>query len=212
MSKTHYSGTTSQTLTENPLVRSCSLSLSAPQPFPTAERTWCGATGSAKVLSQLRRDHDNIRAVLRTLADQLDVLCLAGRSEYLLMLDALDYTSNYPNRFHHPNEARLFDALATRSGRAKSNTQLVLEEHVRLTTLSRALIYQVDQILAEATVNRSCLAACAWEYIALQRQHMTFEEKVIFPMLEEVFAPQDWDYFEHTLAFPSVPFPAREDC
>ena len=92
--------------------------------------------------------------------------------------------------------------VAARSAQARSNADLLLEEHVRLSALNRALTQQVGQILAEAVVNKSRLAACAWEYIAAQRQHMTFEEKVMFPMLEKTFAPSDWDYFERTLPFP----------
>jgi hemerythrin-like domain-containing protein len=212
MIKAHYTGITGSPRTDDPPIPQGFAAQRDSEAFSRSQRTWCNASGPEKILSLLRRDHDSMRTALRVLADQLDVFCLAGRPEYLFMLEALDYAGNYPNRFHHPNETRLFAALAARSAQAKSNAQVLLDEHVRLTTLSRALTQQVDQILAEAVVNRSRLAACAWEYIAAKRQHMTFEEKVMFPMLEKTFTPSDWGYFERALPFPGAHLAGSEIC
>ena len=210
MNNTQDRGNARRTRAHDPLYAIRPMVPTASRPYADAERTRNNPSDSATILNRLRHDHADLRAVMHTLADHLDVLCLAGRPEYLFMLEALKYAGDYPNRVHHANEVCLFDALAARSARAQSKTALVHEQHLRLTALGRALKCQVDQILADARVNKNRLATCAWEYIALQRQHMTFEEKVIFPLLEGAFTSSDWDYFERTLTFPSRPFLPRE--
>lgn len=145
-----------------------------------------------------------MRAVLRLPSNELEVLCLAARREYLVMLELLHYTNNHARRFHHPREARLFASPAERSPAARPHIQSLLDEHLRLATMTRTLTEYVHDSLADAAINTRRLASCAWDYIALQRQHMAFEEKVIFPQLERTFCSQDWAQFECTLPSPDA--------
>ena len=212
MTKAQHSGSPARHQTEQPLFPGEVATPLTTDHCRAPQRSWYSSGGPERILSLLRQDHNRTRSILQMLANQLDVFCLAGRPEYLFMLEALRHAGNYPNRFHYPNEARLFAALAARSVEARDQTQVVLEEHVRLTALCSALRQQVEQLLTEVLASKSRVATRAWEYIALQRQHMSFEEKVIFPMLERTFEPSDWTYFERILPFPGDPLggPLRE--
>ncbi|MEX2962958.1 hemerythrin domain-containing protein [Microbulbifer sp. TYP-18] len=143
---------------------------------------------------QLCRDHHNMQLLLDAVERLLADLDRRDRSPSTLslILDALDYISVYPDRWHHPLEDLAMARLMEKSINCSAEILTVREEHKAIaaaTSHTAALFYAVANDVA---VERSQLLRAAENYLELQRQHMQRENTHIFPQLEQLLTEEDW--------------------
>lgn len=143
---------------------------------------------------RLRDDHRHLLRVLAVLEAQIDALGRAEDVDFDLMLDAMTYITEFPNRLHHPVEDVLFDQLAERDAAAAAACREQIAEHERLFHDSAAFYGLLEAIqMDEATLTRDQLRADGHAFIEAQRAHLTREEVELLPLAERVLDTADWD-------------------
>lgn len=143
---------------------------------------------------RLREDHRHLQQVLAVLEAQIEALGRAEDVDFDLMLDAMTYITEFPNRLHHPVEDVLFEQLARREPGAATACREQIAEHERLFHDSAALYGLLEAIqMDEATLTRDRLLADGRAFIAAQRAHLTREEAELLPLAERVLDRADWD-------------------
>lgn len=143
-------------------------------------------------IEQLKRDHANMRHLLGILESELEKYQKGQVPDFDLLLSIMDYTRNYPDRCHHPNEDRIYDRLVDRVPASGTLVGNLHREHEQLSQLTRKFSELLLNVTRDAEVPRAWFETTARNYIAAVRQHMTREEDVFFPMAIRLLLPEDW--------------------
>lgn len=154
---------------------------------------------------RLHDDHRRLTQVLGVLEAQIDRLARAEDVDFDLMLDAMTYITDFPNRLHHPVEDVLFARLAAADSTAADACQAQIAEHERLFHDSAAFYGLLEAVqMNEATLMRDRLVGAGREFIAAQRAHLLREERELLPRAEQRLAAQ-WDIAAETASAVNDP-------
>jgi hemerythrin-like domain-containing protein len=155
---------------------------------------------------RLHDDHRRLTQVLGVLEAQIDRLARAEEIDFDLMLDAMTYITEFPNRLHHPVEDVLFARLAAIDPTASGACLTQIAEHERLFHDSAAFYALLEAVqMDEATLMRDRLAGAGREFIAAQRAHLLREEGELLPRVEQQLSDADWDSAARTASTVSDP-------
>lgn len=142
------------------------------------------------IIEQIRDEHRNMAKLLDALERQIAVFSEGGSPDYEVIVGAMDYFLDYPDRCHHPKEDLLARKLLEGTDTA-SPLQKLEAQHEELGILTRRFAQLVRRVLDEAELSRSDLTRAASEFIATQRHHMEMEEEHFLPLAEAALSPED---------------------
>ena len=135
----------------------------------------------ARVLQQLLRDHANMAKLLDLLDAQLLLFDAGGSPDYNLIMDIMDYTSNFLDRCHHPTEDLVFRRLMRRDPGSRQVVETLLQDHQALAQLTYQIAEALTTVVLDADMPREQIAHLAWEYVDVNRRHMEKEEATVLP-------------------------------
>ena len=144
------------------------------------------------MLKRLRQDHKNISVLVNILAINLSRLEEGLAVNYQAMGEVVEYMQSYAEHSHHPVEDIIYEFMLLKMPQLGYSAQLA-NEHLALSQATEALNTSLKHILADIPVTTSRLQAQLQSYIALQRQHMQFEEQQVFPLLSVHLDESDWE-------------------
>ncbi|MGD8644488.1 MAG: hemerythrin domain-containing protein [Chromatiales bacterium] len=146
------------------------------------------------ILDSLHRDHKYFAKLLDFLSEQLELVQNEGIPDFELLLDVVDYIESYPDLVHHPKEDLIFAYFLQHHGGADAVVvESLMEEHRELKGLTASLRSSLEGILHDAPLQRESLAQQLSAFLDRQWKHLNAEEASVFPMLDRVMAPNDWD-------------------
>ncbi len=146
----------------------------------------------SQVMEQLRTDHLNMARLISVLDLEMRTLEGAGAPDFELMLDILDYALNYPELCHHPQEDLVYRRLMERDPVSSEVVEDLLEEHEKLTAITKEFAELLRGITLDGEVPREKLGALGREYVAVHRRHIEREEITVFPLAEKALREEDW--------------------
>lgn len=149
-------------------------------------------------LDKLKDDHKLIRRFLDNLYLAHEFLVERESVPASVFDKTLDFSKNFMNKFHHYREEYvLFMKLAEKKG-GSIDPQIVSlrDQHER----SRNLVSQIKEALPAYKkgdeVGTTRLAENVGYYVSLERQHVSRENHVFYPMAEEVFSADEMAEFD----------------
>ena len=150
------------------------------------------------LLQKLHEEHKDMARLLFALRSQIDSYCQHQSSNVSLILDALDYVSTYPERWHHPFEDVIFKRLLEYPLSPGERTVVndTLLDHDRLEVVTAELSQAFRNVSYDIAVPISVLQLKAGEYLELQLRHLDIEELEIYPLAMEYLTEDDWDELE----------------
>ena len=155
---------------------------------------------------RLHDDHRRLTQVLDVLEAQIDRVARAEDADLDLMLEAMTYITDFPNRLHHPVEDVLFKCLAAIDPASADLCQEQIAEHERLFHDSAALYGLLEAIqLDEAMAPRDHLVHAGQEFVAAQRAHLLREEHDLLPRAQLRLGSAQWDIAAQTASAVSDP-------
>lgn len=150
------------------------------------------------MLDILHQDHINISKLLDILRGALTALRHEDAVRFDLLKDALCYLSEVSDTRHHPREDLIYEYYATyRCAEPMSVTSQLKEQHQLIVTSGKALREMVDMILMDAVLPLEHVANALEGFVALQQQHLDYEEGTVFPLLRQALNEDDWRHLEH---------------
>lgn len=142
---------------------------------------------------QLVDDHRHLRQLLRFLRDEVDRYDDAMQeTDIALVVEALDYMSNYPQAFHHPLEEAAFDYMAERDIGDDEVVATIREQHRELERETTELARLFDMIYNDHIVPVDRIKSALNKYLDLQFRHIETEDEEIFPVFEQELSDRDW--------------------
>ncbi len=164
------------------------------------------------ILQLLQRDHVNISRLLRVFEDQLTAFEAAETVDYDVIVDILDYCRSYPDRYHHPLEDRVLDALRSRDREAAEQVGDLAEQHAALAAETDAALSLFLDARNGKEIARDDLIRTARAFLSHYEQHIAAEDGFFFPAAEKALGEQDWQDLENAWDGPSDPvFGDREE-
>jgi hemerythrin-like domain-containing protein len=153
------------------------------------------------MLDILHHDHINISKLLDVLRNTLSALRSEELVRFDLLKDALSYLSEVSDNRHHPREDLIYDYyVAYRCSDPTSVTSMLTDQHKLIVTSGKELREMVDMILMDAVIPLDHVANALEQFIALQQQHLDYEEGTVFPRLRQTLTEDDWRHLEHNWA------------
>ena len=137
-------------------------------------------------------EHANFSRLLDLLERQLARFHEGEQPDYGIMLDAIGYLREGPDRFHHPREDVMFAQLARRDPSMRIPINRLLQEHRVIAVAGEELRARLEDVVAGSVVARASLEAAAAVYLTYYRYHLFAQERDIMPRAEQALTPQDW--------------------
>lgn len=138
------------------------------------------------VLEGLRRDHGNFKMLLSAFERELKVFDTGGRPDYELIDDILRYSLDFPDQEHHKTEEFLARRLLREHAGIRAILENIAREHQDLRYAGMEVLTRLEAILNEEPVDREGFVRLCRSFIDDHRNHMTREEKILFPLVEEM--------------------------
>ncbi|MCC7413968.1 MAG: hemerythrin domain-containing protein [Gammaproteobacteria bacterium] len=155
-------------------------------------------------LKKFRAEHVDFRRLLGIVEEEVQTLAMAGRPDYAILLDAMDYMTQYPDRFHHPVEDFVFAHLAQQQPQVRAAVDELHAEHRAIAASGTALRQRLEAVVNGALMPRAALLEPASEYVRVFHAHMEREERLLLPLAERALDAGD-------LAQIELPAPDHED-
>ncbi len=146
----------------------------------------------SRVLSQLRKDHENQAALIDLLERQIVGFGRGERTDYEIVKGVLDYCLSYPEQYHHPREDRVYLILRQRRPDLADAIGQLVREHDELAALTRGVAHAVAQVLADTEGPQKWFGTVALRFVRTYRDHMDREDGDMFPAAERCLTPADW--------------------
>lgn len=156
---------------------------------------------AAPAVGLLLAEHRRFAQLLGLLERELDVFRDGGEPDYDLLRDLFYYLTNYPDRFHHPAEDRLFGKLAEQAPHARACVNELQALHRFIAASGVRFLGAIESMSAGTIVPRTAIEAPAREYLVHYREHMSLEARELIPLARTHLQPADWR--ELTAALPA---------
>ncbi len=150
----------------------------------------------SNVIAALYRDHANIAKLLELLESEILAIEVGKTPDYPLLQDIMRYMTQYPDRFHHPIEDFIFARLVKRDAGARADVDDLLEEHIAIGLAGQNFDKLLRTSHADSVAVREQLGVAGFAYIRALREHMSKEEKKLFPLAMEILTKEDWQVID----------------
>jgi hemerythrin-like domain-containing protein len=142
-------------------------------------------------LERLRLDHQNFQRLLQLMTHELDQVEALEREDIELMQEIMHYITRYSDQVHHPTEDLIYERMATRSPECRESLAGVPRDHASLAEEGVAFAETLRNAVEGALVLRDELLAQGRHYVDHLTEHMTLEERHLFPMAAQVLEESD---------------------
>lgn len=146
-----------------------------------------------KQILKWKAEHVDFLRLLDLLELQISLFHEGATPSYDLMLDIVYYLTHFADKFHHPREDVAIGKLSERDPSVRSLIRRVLGEHKVIASAGKQLVEQLEAVLNGALLTRESVDVAAATYITYYRHHMAREEQDLFPMVDKVLRPADWE-------------------
>lgn len=138
------------------------------------------------LIDEIYKDHIEFSKILDLLAEQLDIIHTGNSADYHLMLDAVSYIENYPEIAFIPIEDAVFKVLNENYNFVELNDAIkrLRADHHELKALTHKVHDYIDAALEDSIFEKKSFEQQLESCIQRQRDHMTAEENIIFPLLK----------------------------
>ncbi len=140
------------------------------------------------VLSELRRDHKNMAALLQRLESEADRVYADSGPDFELMHDIMRYMTEFPDAVHHPKENLLYARLKAVRPDLTAGFERISLDHRTIATMGLNLRERIASVTSESMVPRNALVSDCLRYVNTQRSHMQWEEIDLFRRCRELIA------------------------
>ena len=148
--------------------------------------------GISSLLADLRAEHRNMALLLNLLEVQTDRLLACEEPDYDLLHDIMIYMTSYTDTVHHPKEDLIYAYLKTVRPGIGDWLERIEEEHRDIRTLGTDLRNDIEAIESGTVMRRDLVVADLRQYLEKLRQHMSWEERDLFTLADDLQEEENW--------------------
>ena len=144
------------------------------------------------ILDSLAAQHRDLSALIGLLERQPSLEPDPAASHVGLLVDVLEYLTNFPDVSHHPLEDRIAERLVSRKALDAQLCEELEAQHARLARQGADLLRDMEGAMRRETVSLELVALNARLYAERLRHNIAFEELVLFPAAARHLDEADW--------------------
>lgn len=149
-------------------------------------------SGASNWIERLRLDHRRARALLKLITEQLDAEGDLVLEHALIVRDVMTYMRDFFDPAHHGIEESLFAGVRGMDAGFDGQVELLNEQHEHAFDESRGLLKLLDTAIADDEFSSYSEALQqAADYCERMAVHLEYEERFVFPRLEELLRDTD---------------------
>jgi hemerythrin-like domain-containing protein len=143
------------------------------------------------LMKALRAEHRHMRTVMQLFSEQLLAIEGGELVDTHVVYEIMHYMVTWPDRFHHPREDLIYSRVAEVDPHSADDVDTLQRDHDQTAKRGRAVLRDIERWrLGE--VDGTVVIKSGRDYIDNIYQHMTIEEKRVFPHIEATLSLQDW--------------------
>lgn len=159
-----------------------------------------------KVISNLRKEHENFKKLLNLLDTQLYLLRKEEEPDYQLMTDILCYMTQYADLVHHTKEEAIFYHVAERKPNVAENVAYIVKQHRMIEKYGASFYeYLKDIIGGQRIMQLNNIEKAGRLYSTTLRSHLNQENRDLFGLAEQLLNENDWKKIEASTQSKSDP-------
>lgn len=159
-----------------------------------------------QIMQELLSEHDHIRSILRHFKRELEKFAASEAPDYEVLEGSISYCREYLDKWHHPREDALFEAMQRRNAESAAALEEIGAQHGKIAaetaTLARIFADVRDRgavYLREELVNAGRTLGQSYD------DHLEWEEARFFPRAAEILTDADWLELAKLAAGPGDP-------
>lgn len=137
---------------------------------------------ATNLLDVILNDHANFRRVLDVLDEQIGKIEAMESVDYDLLLSVAEYLLDYPDRYHHPVEDLIVDALVRHNTAASRPAVLYRAEHDDIHDRAAEFSRMVSDVAADEPTRRAAFVEAGRQLSGALRDHLAREERHFIPL------------------------------
>lgn len=145
-----------------------------------------------RILQKITEEHRVIAKLLDIIEEQLGIVAQGETADFDLLRLVLRYTTEYPDRLHHPKEDVVFALVRKRAPEVAEAVDALMQEHAGIPGESARFARLVELMADDATMRRSLFVSEGRAYVAIQKRHMERENTVVLPAALAALSAEDW--------------------
>ncbi len=165
-----------------------------------------------KIQRQLHTDHYHLQRLLNCLSQEIDCYDHDGQQEadLAVILSALDYVHDYPDKWHHPTEDVIFNKLQEKDVEESNLIEQLKAEHQEIIQATNNIYDLFNMVAKDCIVPANQLLESARHYIDLQKRHIEKENECVYPLMNRLFTDQEWSTIAKEIKFQTDPVFANQ--
>ena len=148
-----------------------------------------------QVLATLQAEHRYMATLLLQLSDQLTALEQGDPVDSHILYEVMHYMTRFPDAFHHPREDMVYQRAGELDAGIADSVDTLQRDHDYLAKIGNQTLEAINRWRKGAAAANDVLKP-GREYISSLYRHMSTEEKLIFPQIEDLLSADDWRELE----------------
>lgn len=145
------------------------------------------------ILEILLAQHRDLARLINLLEQQPSLEPDPDAPHVGLLVDVLEYLTNFPDVTHHPLEDRIAERLLARQALEADLCAELEAQHARLAQQGAALLRDMEGAARRESMSMELVALNSRLYAERLRHNIAFEELVLFPRADRALDAQDWE-------------------
>ena len=164
-----------------------------------------------KLLDRLTQDHKHLGLLLNLFDKLLDDFRAGSDPDFELLGEMLEYMETYADVVHHPSEELIFQRVIDQRNQNYRVLQVLSNQHLVLSELTRYFRQAVQGIVHEEVVSREEFEVQGRDLIETLRKHLELEEAEAFPLARQALSDADWDALDDQVSHAIDPVFGERD-
>lgn len=143
------------------------------------------------LMKTLRAEHRHIASVMQLFTEQLQSIENGELVDTHIVYEIMDYMVGWPDRYHHPREDMIYCRVAELDPKAADEVDTLQRDHDQTATKGRKILRDIER-WRSGEVGGLAVVKSGRDYVDHMYEHMTVEEKIVFPHIESVLGSEDW--------------------
>jgi hemerythrin-like domain-containing protein len=145
---------------------------------------------SHDVVAALLVEHRHVARLLDVLEQQSEAAAGGAPIDRDALRSVMHYMTEFPDTYHHPREDAMFVRLAKRDPGLRKCIAAIERAHRTIGEAGKELLAAAQRAPGRRA-DESGLAARIRDYVGAQREHMTIEERDLFPRARQLLDAAD---------------------
>ena len=147
------------------------------------------------IVATLQAEHRYMATLVGQLDDQLTALEQGELVDHHVLYEVMHYMTHFPDAFHHPREDMVYQRAGELDTSIGESVDTLQRDHAYLAKIGNQTLDAI-RLWRDGAARTSDVLNPGRDYILSLYRHMSAEEELIFPQIEQLLSAGDWRELE----------------